>query len=108
MNFSVFPFQKQHVAYIKHIFYIEHLDKPTKTNLHQFNTLFLKKETIKMFDYEPDLLTRKQAQNLLSVGKNTILNLIQNGYLPAFVIGNSYRIYKEDLIEFIEKTAIRY
>lgn len=61
-----------------------------------------------MFDYEPDLLTRKQAQDLLCVGKNTMLSLIQNGYLPAFVIGNSYRIKKEDLIEFIDKTAIRY
>ena len=27
-----------------------------------------------MFEYEPDLLTRKQAQELLHVGKNTILN----------------------------------
>ena len=56
-----------------------------------------------MFEYEPDLLTRRQAQELLQVGKNTILNLIQEGYLPAMVIANSYRIKKEDLIYFIEK-----
>ena len=61
-----------------------------------------------MFDDQPDLLTRKQAENLLSIGKNTILNLIHDGYLPAMMIANSYRIKKEDLIEFIEKTAIRY
>lgn len=61
-----------------------------------------------MFEYEPDLLTRSQAQELLQVGKNTILNLIQEGYLPAMIIANSYRIKKEDLINFIEKTAIRY
>lgn len=61
-----------------------------------------------MFEYEPDLLTRKQAQELLQVGKNTILNLIQEGYLPAMVIANSYRIKKEDLINFIEKTALIY
>lgn len=61
-----------------------------------------------MFEYEPDLLTRSQAQELLQVGKNTILNLIQEGYLPAMIIANSYRIKKEDLIDFIEKTAIRY
>lgn len=108
MNFSEFPLQKQHATYRKHIFYVEHLNKPKRTDLNQFNTTFLKKEIGKMFDYEPDLLTHKQAQDLLSVGKNTMLNLIQNDYLPAFVIGNSYRIYKEDLIEFIEKTAVRY
>lgn len=61
-----------------------------------------------MFEYEPDLLTRKQAQELLQVGKNTILYLIQEGYLPAIIIANSYRIKKEDLIHFIETTAIRY
>ena len=61
-----------------------------------------------MFEYEPDLLTRKQAQDLLHVGKNTILNLIHEGYLPAMIIANSYRIKKEDLIAFVEKTAIKY
>lgn len=61
-----------------------------------------------MFEYEPDLLTRKQAQELLQVGKNTILNLINEGYLPAMIIANSYRIKKDDLIEFIEKTSVNY
>lgn len=61
-----------------------------------------------MFEYEPDLLTRKQAQELLHVGKNTILNLINSGYLPAMIIANSYRIKKDDLIEFIKKTSVNY
>ena len=61
-----------------------------------------------MFEYEPDLLTRKQAQELLQVGKNTILNLINDGYLPAMIIANSYRIKKDDWIEFIEKTSVNY
>ena len=59
-----------------------------------------------MFEKEPDLLTRKQAQELLSVGKNTILTLISEGRLPALIIANSYRIKKTDLIDFIEKSAI--
>lgn len=57
-----------------------------------------------MFENEPDLLTRKQAQALLSVGKSTMLKLISNGYLPTRIISGSYRIKKEDLIEFIEKS----
>lgn len=59
-----------------------------------------------MFENEPDLLTRRQVQNLLSVGKNTILKLISDGYLPALLIANSYRIKKDDLIDFIEKSSI--
>lgn len=61
-----------------------------------------------MFENEPDLLTRKQAQDLLHVGKNTILNLIHEGYLPAMIIANSYRIKKDDLIDFVEKTSAVY
>ncbi|MCM1190049.1 MAG: helix-turn-helix domain-containing protein [bacterium] len=61
-----------------------------------------------MFENEPDLLTRKQAQNLLSVGKNTILKLISDGCLPAVMIAGSYRIKKSDLIDFVEKTSALY
>ena len=60
-----------------------------------------------MFEYEPDLLTRKEAQELLHVGKNTILNLIYEGYLPAIIIANSYRIKKEDLIHYIENKTVK-
>ena len=60
-----------------------------------------------MFETEPDLLTRKQAQTLLSVGKNTILKLISDGYLPAIMIASSYRIKKNDLIDFIEHSALK-
>ena len=61
-----------------------------------------------MFDYERDLLTTKQAQALLGVGKNTILKYISDGYSPAFMLGNGYRIKKEDLIEFVEKSSAFY
>ena len=61
-----------------------------------------------MIEYEPDLLTRKQAQALLGVGKNTILKYISDGYLSAFKLANGYRIKKEDLIEFVEKSSAYY
>ena len=59
-----------------------------------------------MFENEPDLLTRKQAQQLLHIGKNTMLNYIYSQAIPVSVIANSYRIRKEDLIEFIEKSSV--
>ena len=70
------------------------------------NHYFFERKKHLMFEYAPDLLTRKQAQELLSVGKNKILEFIHEGYLPAFMIGNSYRIKKCDLIEFVEKSCV--
>lgn len=61
-----------------------------------------------MFENAPDLLTCKQAQNLLSVGKNTMLKMISSGCLPAFIIAGSYRIKKNGLIDFIEKTSAHF
>ena len=55
-----------------------------------------------MFKNEPDLLTRKQCQDLLHVSKSKMLELIHNNYIPAIVIAVSYRIFKSDLIEFVE------
>ena len=55
-----------------------------------------------MFKNEPDPLTRKQCQDLLHVSKSKMLELIHNNYIPAIVIAGSYRIFKSDLIEFVE------
>lgn len=63
---------------------------------------------VKIFKYENELLTRRQVQALLQVSKKTVLDLIHDGYLPAMIIANSYRIKKTDLIDFIEKTSATY
>ena len=56
----------------------------------------------KMFEKEPDLLTRRQVQELLHVSKNTILKMIHEGELPAIVVAGSYRIEKRNIIEYIQ------
>lgn len=58
-----------------------------------------------MYEGIPDLMTRKEAQSILKVGKNTMLNYIHQGLIPAKIVANSYRITKKDLIEFVEKSA---
>lgn len=55
-----------------------------------------------MFEREPDLLTRKQCQNLLQISKSKILELIHKGWLPARKIAGSFRIEKSDLVDFVE------
>lgn len=57
-----------------------------------------------MFKNEPDLLTRKQCQDLLHISKSKMLELIHNNYIPAITIAGSYRIMKSDLIEFVERS----
>lgn len=55
-----------------------------------------------MFEYAPDLLTRKQSQELLQISKSKILELIHTGKIPARKIAGSFRIEKSDLIDFIK------
>lgn len=54
-----------------------------------------------MLDEYPDLLTRKQTQELLHVGKNRILNYIHTGRLRAMVLDGRYLITKDDVLDFI-------
>ena len=55
-----------------------------------------------MFKNEPDLLPRKQCQDLLHISKSKMLELIHKDCIPAIIIAGSYRIMKSDLIEFVE------
>lgn len=45
-----------------------------------------------MFKNEPDLLTRKQCQDLLHISKSKMLELIHKDCIPAIIIAGSYRI----------------
>lgn len=55
-----------------------------------------------MFDKIPDIMTFKECQKLLKVGKNTLLNLIHNGEIDAFRIGNRWKITKESIIDYVK------
>ena len=54
-----------------------------------------------MLENYPDLLTRKQTQELLHMGKNRILKYIHTGRLRALVLDGRYLILKEDVLNFI-------
>ena len=55
-----------------------------------------------MFKKIPDIMTFKECQKLLKVGKNTLLNLIHNGEIDAFKIGNRWKITKESIIDYVK------
>lgn len=52
-------------------------------------------------DY-PAILTLKQCQEILQIGKNLILYLVHNEEIPAFRVGKQWRIRKIDLEHYIE------
>lgn len=56
-----------------------------------------------MFEDIGDILTLPDIEFLLCIGKNTALNLIHSGELPAFRAGKQWRVRKEDFIEFTKR-----
>ena len=56
-----------------------------------------------MFDNIPDILTAKECQQLLKIGKNSMLRYLKTGEIEGFKIGSRWRIYKFSVIEFLRK-----
>ena len=52
-------------------------------------------------DY-PEILTLKQCQEILQIGKNLMLFLVHNEEIPAFRVGTKWRVRKSDLKQYIE------
>jgi excisionase family DNA binding protein len=49
-----------------------------------------------------DLVTSVEAATMLRVSKMTVCRLIHAGKLPAIRVGKSFRIYRDDLSEFLD------
>ena len=60
-----------------------------------------------MLEDYPELLTRRQAQEILHMGKNRILDHIQSGRLRALVIDRRYLIKKEYIVDIINSLPYR-
>ncbi len=54
-----------------------------------------------MLPNEPDVLTLKEMQKILHIGKNTALKLIHEEIIEGHWVGNKWLIFKEDVIEYI-------
>ena len=52
----------------------------------------------------PAIMTRKEASELLKISKGTILKLIHEGKLDAFMIGNNYRLTRGAIEDFIQNS----
>ena len=69
------------------------------------NTLIITmKRGDKMLEHTKDILTLKELQELLHIGKNTALRLIQNGDIEGFRIGRLWRVTRESVARYIRRT----
>jgi predicted site-specific integrase-resolvase len=59
-----------------------------------------------MFNNYPDIMTVKDIQNALQIGRNAAYTLLKTGAIKSFKIdGKSQRILKSDLIAYISNKA---
>ena len=56
-----------------------------------------------MLNNTKDILTLKELQELLHIGKNTALRLVQSGEIEAFRVGNRWRVMKESVSRYIAR-----
>ena len=54
-----------------------------------------------MLNNTKDILTLKELQKLLHIGKNTALRLVQSGEIEAFRVGNQWRILRNSIAKYI-------
>jgi excisionase family DNA binding protein len=67
----------------------------------------MKNKNIKFNNY-PDVLTVKQAAELLSVGTYSIYKLVKEEKLVAKQVGNKLRISKKSIIYYVEGAGLIY
>lgn len=54
-----------------------------------------------MLNNTKDILTLKELQKLLHIGKNTALRLVQSGEIEAFRVGKQWRITQNSIKKYI-------
>lgn len=56
-----------------------------------------------MLNNTKDILTLKELRELLHIGKNTALRLVQSGEIEAFRVGKQWRVSKESVAKYIRR-----
>ena len=56
-----------------------------------------------MLNNTKDVLTLKDLQEILHIGKNTALRLVQSGEIEAFRVGNQWRILKGSVVKYARR-----
>ena len=54
-----------------------------------------------MFNDYPDVVTVKEMQGMLRIGRNTAYKLVNSGKIPSVQVGTSYLIPKKNIEKFL-------
>ncbi|MGN0650280.1 MAG: helix-turn-helix domain-containing protein [Oscillospiraceae bacterium] len=60
-----------------------------------------KRSVIFVLNNTKEILALKELQELLHIGKNTALRLVQSGEIEGFRVGNRWRIMKDNVAKYI-------
>ena len=60
---------------------------------------------IKHRTYNEDVLTVNEMMDMLAIGKNTAYKLLQTGTIQSFRIGNTYRVLRKSVMDYIYKNS---
>ena len=56
---------------------------------------------VKHRKYDEDILTLEEMMDMLAIGKNTAYKLLRQGKIKSFRLGNSYKVLRKSVKEFI-------
>ena len=56
---------------------------------------------VKHRKYDEDVLTLEEMMDMLAIGKNTAYKLLRQGKIKSFRLGNSYKVLRKSVKEFI-------
>ena len=59
-----------------------------------------------MLNNTKDILTIKDLQKLLHIGRNTALRLVQDGEIEGFKVGRQWRVTRECVIRYMHRQQI--
>ena len=54
-----------------------------------------------MLNNTKDILTIKDLQKLLNIGRDTALRLVQDGEIEGFKVGHVWRVTRESVVRYI-------
>ena len=54
-------------------------------------------------DNHPDVLSFRQVMEITHIGRNLLLRLLNSGEIPAFKMGKLWKVYKQDLIQYMSQ-----
>ena len=67
----------------------------------KYKEKYLERITKLMYEQIPAVMTLKECQEILKVGKNTMLESLHTNQIEGLKIGSRWKIPKESVVEFL-------